>query len=335
MKSSIFLKQVVLSSHLQRYLFIIVICLVTAYLGSAQTIDGEIAFSSSRDGNPEIYKMNADATNLVRLTRHPAIDTHPVWSPDGEKLVFTSNRRNGSTWEIYVMNADGKKLVQLTTNNQPVPAYDESPSWSPDGGKIVFASNREGNGEIYVMDANGKNIMRLTRTIVTEATPSWSPDGAKIAFTSGNESAESDIFVMDVNGANPVNLTRNPKARNENPSWSPDGDQIVFQSWREKNWDIFVINADGQHLIRLTHHFAWDAFAAWSPDGQKIAFTSLRNLRGEEIFLMNSDGTNLIQLTQALQQRIERSASWRPAPFPVSLRDKFSVTWGTVKQKLY
>ena len=316
----------------QRNLFILGICLLIASVESACAIETKIAFISTRDGNQEIYVMDSAGTGLVRLTKHPAIDSYPAWSPDGTKIAFTSNRRNGVTNEIYIMDADGKRPVRLTTNRRQVPAYDESPSWSPDGRSIAFASNREGNSEIYVMHVNSMKIVRLTVTIAKEETPVWSPDGMKIAFASGNQFAQSDIFVMNANGANPVNLTQNPLSINENPSWSPKGERIIFQAWQEGNHDIYVMDADGSNVVRLTHHFAWDAYPAWSPNGRHIVFTSLRTLVGEELFLMNPDGTNIIQLTHGSEREMNRMASWRPAPQAVSSKGKLVIQWGRVKQ---
>lgn len=317
---------------LRRDLFILGICFLIAFVESALAIETKIAFISTRDGNAEIYAADSDWTDPVRLTRNPAIDSFPAWSPDGTKIAFTSNRRNGSTHEIYIMDADGKRPVRLTTNNQPVPAYDESPSWSPDGRRIAFASNREGNSEIYVMDTNGKNIVQLTRTLAREATPSWSPDGSKIAYVSRDINADSDIYVMNADGANPVNLTRNPWGMNRDPSWSPDGRRIAFESWGVGNHDIYVMDADGGNVVRLTRHFAWDAYPAWSPDGRRIVFTSLRDLVGEELFLMNPDGTNIAQLSHGSEQGMNRMASWRPAPQAVSSKGKLVIHWGRVKQ---
>ena len=315
-----------------RNLFVIGLSLIIASVDLAYAIETKIAFISTRDGNAEIYAMNSDGTNIVRLTKHPAIDAYPAWSPNGTKIAFTSNRRNGSTHEIYIMDADGKAPVRLTKNNQPVPAYDESPSWSPDGRRIAFASNREGNSEIYVMDTNGKNIVQLTRTIDREATPSWSPDGSKIAYVSRDINADSDIYVMNADGGNPANLTRNPGAMNRDPSWSPDGRRIAFESWGVENHDIYVMDTDGKNVVQLNDNFAWDAFPAWSPDGRHIVFTSLRNLVGEELFLMNPDGTNIIQLTHGSEQRMNRMASWRPSPQAVSSKGKLVIQWGRVKQ---
>src|SRR3984893_16616738 len=107
-----------------------------------------------------------------------AIDIQPEWSPDGSKIVFTSNRDGLFNTEIYVMNANGSGVTRLTFN----PAIDDSPDWSPDGMKIVFASNRTGllDFEIWVENANGANPVRLTNGPRASVRPSWSPDGAQI-----------------------------------------------------------------------------------------------------------------------------------------------------------
>ena len=249
-------------------LFILGIGFLIAFVESAGAIETKIAFLSTRDGNAEIYATDSDWTAPVRLTRHPAIDSHPAWSPDGSKIAFTSNRRNGSTNEIYIMDADGKRPVRLTTNRRQVPAFDESPSWSPDGRSIAFASNREGSSEIYAMDTNGKNIVQLTRTLAREATPSWSPDGSKIAYVSRNINADSDIYVMNADGTNPVRLTAERRWASEwRPSWSADGRKIAFAS-REPDGsaDIYSINSDGSGLTNLTQTpHVNDLSPAWRP----------------------------------------------------------------------
>jgi len=95
--------------------------------------DAKIAFASQRDGNWEIYAMNADGTNSIRLTQHSADDMYPSWSPDGRKIAFASMR--DGNWEIYVINANGTNLTNLTKH----PSYDTNPSWSPRGTKIAFS----------------------------------------------------------------------------------------------------------------------------------------------------------------------------------------------------
>src|SRR5262245_45114915 len=114
---------------------------------------GKIAFTSARDGNYEIYVMNADGAGQTNLTNNAAAaDKDPAWSPDGGKIAFVSDR-NGRV-DIFVMNADGTGVMPLTNDA----AIDTSPSWSSDGAKIAFSSNRAGgNIDIYVMNADGSN----------------------------------------------------------------------------------------------------------------------------------------------------------------------------------
>jgi TolB protein len=154
-----------------------------------------IAFASDRDDLPggcgedcnvDVYVMNIDGSDPVRLTDDPGIDSFPEWSPDGSRLLFHSTRAGETVaftaadgtvvtepnWDVFVMNADGTGQLNLTNN----PAMDAHAVWSPDGTRIAFNSTRDGNVEIYLMDPDGASLTRITNTPgLEEWFPSWSP----------------------------------------------------------------------------------------------------------------------------------------------------------------
>jgi Tol biopolymer transport system component len=222
----------------------------------------KIAFVSYRDGNAEIYVMNPDGSDQTRITDHPASDVNPSWSPDGSRIAFTSNRDGNS--EIYVMNADGSGLTRLTND----PAFDGSPTWSPDGRKIAFVSTRADVLElgpfsnIWVMNADGSEPTQLTIGNHFVEAPSWSPDGSKILF----KVSGSYISVINADGSDGGVLKFVPGAHH--PAWSPDGRQIVFEAFdpdnRIPNSEIYIMNADGSAVTRLTNNPAYEIGPSWS-----------------------------------------------------------------------
>ncbi len=129
----------------------------------------KIAFVSDRDGHSrEIYVMDTDGNNPQRLTDSPEHKWFPSWSPDGEHIVFASER--DGNLEIYLMDADGENPRRLTNH----PDRDFSPSWSPDGKRIAFASNRVRSFDIFVMDTNGQNLQNLTNMMFgNDTAPTW------------------------------------------------------------------------------------------------------------------------------------------------------------------
>ena len=121
-----------ISQFLRRCLFLLLLALMAAWDSTAQGFESRIFFSSNRDGNWDIYSMDANGDNLVQLTDHPASDEDPACSPDGRRIVFRSERN--LTPDLYVMDSDGSNVVRLTHDN----FLEAHLSWTADGMKIAF-----------------------------------------------------------------------------------------------------------------------------------------------------------------------------------------------------
>lgn len=146
-------------------------------------------FSSTKDGNQEIYKASLETEGVPwqRLTSDPAIDAHPTWSPDGRRIAFATNR--WGDLEIAVMNADGSNLTRLTNSS----GLDDYPAWSPDGEYLAYTGNRHGNMDIYVYRMSSGQVHRLTTSPAIDNFPAWTPDG-QIGFVSDRGDG-FDIYV--------------------------------------------------------------------------------------------------------------------------------------------
>jgi len=281
---------------------------------------GRIAFGSDRDGNPEIYVVDAAGGDVIRLTDSPEEDDDPSWSPDGEKIGFYSYRDGNG--ELYAVNADGSGLERLTNADS-----DEwCPVWSPDGVWIAFSSDRDGERQLFVMPADsresdGSDWVRVTAPPGAAWKFDWSPDGETIVFDSDRDGARqlytlpapdaggqlgetaSSLLVADDNGI-------------FDAAWSHDGDWIAFTATKPMaNGRIDMVAADGTGRVTLTEDRTGDAAPTWSPDGDWIAFTSYRDGEGE-IYVMPapgsaSDGMQPFNLTNTADSS-EGWPAWSP-----------------------
>lgn len=219
-----------------------------------------IAFTSNRDGNYEIYVMNANGSNVLNLSNHPATDQFPAWSPDGQSLVFMSDRDGNQ--EIYSMKQDGSQQTRLTND----PGSDTLPFWGNLGGfitptpGILFTSNRSGNSDIFRMNIDGSNTVNLTLNPGTDYASVLALDG-KIAFTSERD-GNPEIYIMNSDGSGQANLTNNT-ASDGYPSFAPDGAWLAFNSNRSGNVEVWVMRTNGTDAYNFTSSPATDFLASW------------------------------------------------------------------------
>ncbi len=173
-----------------------------------------IAFTSNRDGNPELYTMNSDGTDVRRITNHPAIDTSPTWSPTGNQIAFVSDRTGAP--QIYVIGVDGTGLRRLTYES-----YCDRPTWSPEQYNEIAYSSRTGRGhDIKILALATNTVRQLTFGLGTNESPSYSPNGRHIAFMSTRSaSGLKQIYTVARDGRGLRRVTN--VGNNEMPSWSP------------------------------------------------------------------------------------------------------------------
>jgi Tol biopolymer transport system component len=303
--------------------------------------NGKIAFTCFNDGNPEIYVVNADSTNPVRLTKNSVPDDHPVWSPDGTKIAFVSERP-GAGFAIFMMNADGTNRTAITTLTSyfSYPAYWDpsfwvdrnvawSMSWSPDGKRIVF----QDSGGLVMVNIIDGNRQELTNGRDLE--PSWSPDGSRILFSRYIYPDANHIYggnILHTIKPDGTDLRELPNGNltdgwdDSYAKWSPSGDKIAFavNAW-DFGQNIFTANADGTNRKFFDGCNSWlDTNCnrdnpGWSPDGKFIVYS----IEGR-LFVKSIDGTNSWLLATG------RNASWQPVgstacsyPKPIDCPDFF------------
>jgi TolB protein len=254
--------------------------------GGTSSLSGRIVFGNHDD----IWTINADGTDLTRLTNFEGPDFDPSWSPDGTRIAYRSE--HGDDPEIWVMNADGSDQHRL--------ALGLSPAWSPVGSKIAYSSPGKilcppvppGRGlectGLSIMNADGSDQHRVPNADGGEY-PTWSPDGKRIAFNS-NLTGNHVMYIVDADGSNLVDLSA--VGEGWQVDWSPDGSSIIFASGRDQTADgyddIYVMRPDGSDIRRLTNLKAYTP--AWSPDGEHIVFSA------PGLFVMNPDGTGVTPL---------------------------------------
>jgi TolB protein len=218
-----------------------------------------LVFTTYRNRNTQDIDMIELATGKRwTLVAQGGLNITPVFSPDGNALAYASSHEGNA--ELYRLDTRTKAVQRLTTNA----AGDLSPSWSPSGREIAFTSDRGGGPQIFLMSADGSNVRRLTFDGDYNAAPAWSPRGNWIAYVCRTSKKEYKLCVITPDGQKHLQLTTGLGV-DDSPSWSPDGRHLVFSSTVDGKSQIYMINADGKDLERITFIGTHNSAPSWSP----------------------------------------------------------------------
>ena len=224
----------------------------------------------------ETFIINVDGSGqrLVMSTQHLQwkVDFSSVWSPDGSRIAFSSNRPG--RYDIFVIDVSGENLTNLTQSPE---IHEYSPSWSPDGTHILYSSWDDHFHTLRLADGHKRQV---TQDEGDRRNPAWSPDGKHIAFAGDVRGGldNLDIYIMDIETGVEKRMTIHPEA-DFRPAWSPDGRHIVFQSDRgDGKLDLYRITVATREVIQLTHLDEANGFSPdWCCIGGKPASVSPRH----------------------------------------------------------
>jgi Tol biopolymer transport system component len=293
--------------------------LVTGPAGSVTTNpphNGRLAFGEDEGS---LFTMNPDGSGLARIGE----GEFPQFSPDGTRLSFACP--NGDHVAACIANADGTNRQQIVPDTSGVanPPVDFYPTgWSPDGQLLLIdagggISTRAAG--IYTMRPDGSDLTRLTSTRAEQIPYGYSPDGSKILFLQVDGDF-GDLYVIDAQGSHKTRITPSslmttcclpPEA-----DWSPDGQEIVFPAFDSFNkWGsgitVYIAEADGSGMRRLTPSGQFSAQPRWSPDGKWIAYQKAGGYGWPKVKLVHPDGSGRHDITVP-SQGLGANMVWSP-----------------------
>jgi TolB protein len=241
---------------------------------------GLIAFSSNRSGPWRICTVRPDGAGLRELTQANAAehDVDPVFSPDGNTLLFTSTR--GGSTGVWRTPLEPVKPERICDGDQA--------EWSPDGKQIVFRRQEQ----IFTRDlASGRENRLSPKDWPHCSGPAWSPDGKQIAFACRWEGANA-IFLVSATGGEPATVYDKKGACE--PHWSPDGKRLVY----ETETQICTIDPDGKKNRAVTYFGGVQRYGRFSPDGKSIVYCQGASERGPwELYVIPAQGGTPRKLT--------------------------------------
>ena len=332
-----------------------VLTVSVSYLLAQAPTTPKILFTSARDGNREVYIMNPDGSEQVRLTKHPGNDLQAVWSPTGEKILFVSDRSRGIR-DLYMMNPDGSNVRRVF--RKKIEPWRTSPSWSPDGKQIAYSYTHWDAGKSYIHIAT-LGEQQGEELLVDGFAPAWSPDGTEVAYTALPVPGWGEVrrvSLIDIHTRKrKFILPKKSMFWQNRPSWATTGDKLVFSwnkhpfppgfnprvdrappEWKNKE-TIYMVNRDGTELQQLVGEDGnYARYPSLSPNGDEVLYTQEINGRFQ-VFKVDVNSGVQMQLTH-IGNILQANAGgdWFDPAYALSVSPQpqlLTTTWGEIKKK--
>jgi TolB protein len=269
--------------------------------GEPSIFSTRFLFVGERTGNKEIYMADYDGENVRQLTHNASINISPRWSPDGNKVMFTSYKLGSPVLYERIITTGRERAISKSKG------INIGGRWSPDGTKIALTLSVDRNPELYILNTKTKKRKRVTRNHGIDVSPSWSPDGKRLVYVS-DIAGNPHIYMLNSNGGIPKRLTYKGKY-NATPVWSPDGTRIAYSRMRDGKFNIWSMRTDGSDERQLTFTGNNES-PSWSPNSRYIIFSSSKNDEPSRLYIMRYDGTNRREVPIRLDN--VHSPSWSP-----------------------
>lgn len=244
--------------------------IIYALTGEPGITMSRVVFSRSGGQGSDLFAVDYDGANILRLTANRQLNLCPSWSPDGSEIAFTSYRNHQQG--LYILDTSNGKVRQLIAT----PGLNYGADWHPDGKELLVSLSKSGSPEIYRITPKGEIIKRLTVSKAIEISPSWAPSGRDLVFTS-DRTGTPQLYIIDSDGVGRQRLTFEGRY-NDSAVWSPNGDLIAYAT-REGNYtQIVVMNSTGENRRVVTDR-KWRNCEdpSWAPDGRHLVFASDRS----------------------------------------------------------
>jgi TolB protein len=255
------------------------ICFLFIFTGASHATlsQSQLAFVANIDGNWELFAVDEDGGNLLRLTSTPYDEKDPSWSSDRTKLIYAT-----SDGYLNILDIKTKDTQKLVVDNQAVSGT--LPSFSPDSKKaafIQFIPEARDDTNLMIFDLKSKISKKVIDQYAAQLWPAWSPEGSRLVYTSTHCAADCGQIIQELWIADPAGRYARQILLTgsfcQQPAWSPDGSGIAFSSDKAGNFDIWLLSLKDWKLKQLTNDAHLDVSPAWSPDGKRIAFISTRS----------------------------------------------------------
>jgi TolB protein len=236
-------------------------------LGLRGYFTSKLVFIGERTGHQEIYTSDLFFGDVRQITHDRAIAMTPRWSPDGQKVIYTSFFKSGfpDIFEIDLGTYQRNTFVSFKGTNSGA-------RFSPDGRQVAMVLSGEGETEIYVSNAYGRGVARRTHSDTTKASPCWSPDGSRIVFTM---EPGPQLFVMSASGGTPQRVSFDTSRYCAEPDWSRTSpNKVVFTMGVGRNYQIGVLDLSTRHAEQVSKAPFDGVEPSWLPDGRHVVYTA-------------------------------------------------------------